>query len=121
MRQEFAQIAGSEEVLKSVLEWAATNGDPTAVKTYNDAVSKGDTVVAKLALQSLGNSYNNAVGTDPSLLNGDVGVDSGVEAFASSAQVVEAMKDRRYEIDPAYRATVEKRLAKTNLFSIRHG
>lgn len=119
MRQEFAQLAGSEETLKNVLDWSATNGDSKTVETYNDAVNRGDTVVAKLALQALGSAYNEAVGTDPALLNGDVAVDSGVESFASSAQVVEAMKDPRYQNDPAFRATVEKRIAKTEFFSIR--
>jgi len=119
MRQEFAQIAGSEEVLQSVLEWAATNGDADVVKTYNAAVESGNIAVAKLALQALGTLYNEAVGTDPSLLNGDASADSGVQPYASSAQVVEAMRDPKYANDPAYRANVEQRLAKTNVFSTR--
>jgi hypothetical protein len=121
LRQEFAKLAGSEEALTSVLEWSATNGDPATVKTYNDAVDKGDLVVAKLALQALGASYNDAVGTDPALLNGDVSTDSGVQPYASSAQVVEAMKNPKYANDPAYRAEVERRLAKTDVFTVRSG
>jgi capsid assembly protein len=121
MRQEFAQLAGSEEALKSVLEWAATDGDTAVVKAYNEAVDRGDVVVAKIALQTLGNSYNEAVGSDPALLNGDLTAGDGVEAFASSAQIIEAMRNPKYETDPAYRAGVERRLAKFNGFSIRSG
>jgi len=119
MRQEFAQVAGSEEVLKSVLEWAATNGDPAAVKAYNDAIDEGNVVVAKLALQAIGTSYNEAVGTDPALLNGDAGSDSGVQPYTAPAQVTAAMRDPRYADDPEYRQSVERRLAKSNVFQVR--
>ena len=119
MRQEFAQLAGSEEALKSVLEWAATSGDPTAVKAYNDAIDSGNVTVAKLALQVLGNSYNEAVGTDPALLNGDASADSGVQPYTSPSQVTAAMRDSRYADDPEYRKTVERRLERSNVFNVR--
>ena len=36
---------------------------------------------------------------------------AAVTPFNSNAQVVEAINDRRYENDPAYRAEVEKRIS----------
>ena len=36
---------------------------------------------------------------------------AAIQPFNINAQVVEAINDRRYEIDPAYRAEVEKRIS----------
>ena len=49
-------------------------------------------------------------GGGPELLSGTPGV--AVSAgFRSQAELVAAMRDKRYNVDPAYRADVEKRLA----------
>ena len=37
------------------------------------------------------------------------------DAFESIAQVTEAMSDPRYDKDPAYRASVEKKIARSSV------
>lgn len=120
MRSEFAKIAGSDDHLKSVYEWAATNMSPEDVQAYNAVVEGGNISAAKLALQAIVSQYKAAVGTDPNLVNGEhIPGNSGVQAFASTAEVITAMSDPRYQTDSAYRAKVEARMAGTELFSIR--
>jgi hypothetical protein len=117
MRAEFAQVAGSEEALKGVYEWAAANVDPDVIAAYNDAVISGNIGVAKLALQSLVQQHAAAVGSDPMLIGGDAGANSGaVEPFANSAQVTAAMSDPRYQTDEAYRQSVYRRMGPSNVF-----
>lgn len=115
-----AEQVGGKEQLQQVLAWAKTNMSETEVTAYNAAIdlaqSTGNTDVASLALQGLQSRFTAANGKDPKLLSGDNAPPGGIQPFDSSAQVVEAMKDKRYQTDPAYRDKVAKRLAASNIW-----
>ena len=46
------------------------------------------------------------------MINGD-SIETASDIFESSAQVIEAMNDKRYQTDPAYRKAVEDKIARS--------
>lgn len=114
-------VAGGKEQLKATLEWAKANLTPAEAAGYDAALDSGNPELVKLALQGVTAKYTAANGSDPKLIDGGEGSRSLADApYGSQAEVVQAMKDPRYKIDPAYRAKVAARLNNTeNLISVR--
>lgn len=114
-------VAGGKEQLKTTLEWAKSNLTVAEANGYDAALDTGNPETVKLALQGVLAKYNAANGTDPKLVTGAEGAPSVTDApFASQAEIVKAMQDPRYAVDPAYRAKVAARLNNTeNIVSIR--
>ena len=94
--------------------WAAQTLSDEELEAFDMAVS-GTPQQAKLAVKGLIQAYEAENGRPPSLAPSAM-PGSGSSAFRSSAEVVEAMRDPRYKKDPAYRAQVEQRLARSNVF-----
>ena len=68
-----------------------------------------------MAVRGLYSQFASAGGKAPNLIQGNTS-GSAVKPFNAAAQVTEAMRDPRYKNDPAYRKTVEDRLAVTSSF-----
>ena len=100
---------------EAMAEWAAENVSEEDLNAYNEVVETGTVDQARMAVRGMFSQFKSAGGKAPNLLQGAT-QGSGVKAFASAAQVTEAMRDRRYKTDPAYRANVEQRLAVTTAF-----
>lgn len=108
-----AEVGGAERYADMV-EWAKANLTPAEIDAYNKAVSAGSPEQAKLAVLGLSAKFTKAVGNEPSLLQGR-NVTASEDVFQSYAQLTEAMRDPRYRKDPAYRAKVQDKLARSNL------
>lgn len=111
---ELREIAGGPERTEAVLGWAKANLSAQEVRTYNTLLASNDPVSAKLAMQQLVQAYNAANPSEPAgRVTGTTTsrVGSGVQPFASNAEVTAAMKDPRYRTDPAYRDEVKRRLS----------
>lgn len=114
-RASFAEIAGGDETLSSVLKWAQTSLSQEEQAAYNSLLEAGNLSVAKIAFKGIVAQYTEAVGKDPSLITGaTVPGMTGIKPFASQAQVTAAMSDKRYATDPAYRAQIAKRISISN-------
>ena len=111
-RNALMDKVGGEEQFKAMVEWARANLSKAEIEAYNRAVESTDLTVVENAVLSLAYRYQREVGRDPKLLGGGNASGSG---FQSVAQLIEAMKDPRYEKDPAYRREVEQRLARSNI------
>lgn len=107
---------GGEEAFRSMATWAEANFTDAQRAAYNKATASGDPELAKMALDGLKARYVAANGQEPQFVRGEGVRTAGVEPFASSVQLVEAMKDPRYRKDPAYRAQIEARLKVTSMF-----
>jgi uncharacterized protein (DUF1330 family) len=119
-RAELVKVVGSEDKLKTLYEWAGANLSDKELDYYNSAVTSGNVDAAKLALHGMISRYNDAAGTEPSLVRGENnrGTNS-VKPFDSQEQVTKAMSSQEYKTDPAFRKEVADRLAVSKLFSIR--
>ena len=106
-------IAGGKEEYTELVDWASKNLSPAEVKVFNDMVEGGDIETAKFAVQGL-MTKSGAVSKTPSLFEGTSDAISK-DAFASVAQVTEAMNDPRYDKDPAYRKMVEDKIGRSTV------
>lgn len=102
------EIGGTENFGK-MSAWAATSYSEQEKADYQVAVDSGNPSLARLALANLKAKYEAAFGSAPGLIAGVPA--PGTAAFRSNAEMVAAMRDKRYHTDPSYRAEVERKVA----------
>ena len=107
-------VAGGDKQYQSMMEWAGSALQEDEIKMYDAVMDKGDPLAAYFAVQALSYRFNDSKGMDGEMLQGKAPT-STKDAFASQAQVVEAMTDPRYEKDPAYRKEIYDKLERSNL------
>lgn len=108
-------LVGGEESYGSMLEWASENLSEGEVQAYDKAIDSGDLDLVRLAVAGLQNKYQSVEGSDPSLVEGQSSNNSTGGTYGSWAEVTTAMRDSRYESDPAYRQQVQSRLGRSQL------
>lgn len=106
---------GGEKEYSAMVEWASRNLSAEEVEAFDQIVNTQPMSTIKLAVQGLYSRYTGAVGREPKLLGGRTPRRDG-DVFESTAQVVEAMSDPKYNTDPAYRKRVTEKLARSNVF-----
>lgn len=106
------EVVGGEGSFDAMRSWAAANLPRAEIEAFNDALT-GSVEQALLAVHGLKARYEASNGALPRLLGG--GGRPGADSFNSWAEVREAMRDKKYEADPAYRKTIEDKLARSNL------
>ncbi|MGV2169636.1 capsid assembly protein [Agrobacterium sp. 16-172Ci] len=114
-RAEVLLEVGGEQSYTDMVTWAAQNLSKAEIEAYDAQVDSGNLTAAKMAVAGLKARFQRDNGEEPDLLNGDTG-GASVETFRSTAELTAAMRDPRYKKDAAYRADVERKLAKSSLF-----
>lgn len=114
MRQEVFGITGGEQGYQAMAQWAAMNLSEAELKAYNEVVEGKDFNAAKIAVTGLYAKYGQSVGLEGRRIEGTP-PSSVADVFTSNAEVIVAMKDPRYKNDPAYRDSVSKKLARSNV------
>lgn len=104
--------AGGQEQFDAMKEWAETGLSDEDAEAFNKAIV-GSEAEKRMAVRDLKTKYEAAYGKDPSLLNGDSS--STGDVYANWEQVTAAMKDPKYQADPAYRKSVEEKVARSPL------
>lgn len=117
-RTELLKDVGGDEGYAEIVSWAKESVSKEDIAAYNRAMSSNDKGVMQLAIQALAARYRAANGSPPkSQLGGKTsGSATSAAPFESKEQYVDAIKDARYDRDPAYRAQVMKRLQASNIF-----
>lgn len=112
VRSEFAEIAGGDESLTNVLQWAQKNLSAEEQKSYDALLDSGNHLAAKTVLKDIVTRYKSEVGGDePALIDATRAPStSGLKPFASQAEAAAAIADPRYAKDPAYRLKVMQRI-----------
>jgi hypothetical protein len=100
---------GGKENFDALSKWAASNLSQDELDAYNAMVMGGNLQQARMAVKGLYAQYLSG-SSEPSLLGGSTGRYSG-DGFRSTAEVIQAMKDPRYQNDEAYRKDVQNRLS----------
>ena len=108
------ELVGGEESYNSMLEWASENLQEGEVQAYDRAIDSGDLDLVRLAVAGLQNKYQSVEGSDPSLIEGQSSNSTG-GTYGSWAEVTAAMRDSRYDSDPAYRQQVTSKLGRSQL------
>lgn len=115
----FAPYGGVERV-NEALDWAAQNLDPSSIAALNASFDSGDAGRVKLALDAVMAKFGEAAPAAPNLVLA-TGQQGAVAAagYVTKAELVAAVNDPRYGRDPDYTAQHERRLARTDLHSLR--
>ena len=108
---------GGKEAYSEITDWARNNLTQGQLQAYNNAVASSDMDTVQLAVQGLKAQYDRANGAAPKRqLMGSTGSSGdSVKPFMSRTQYVDAIKDGRYDRDPAYRAEVLARLKMSDI------
>lgn len=110
--------AGSEEAFKQMSSWASNSMKPAEIEAFNTAVTSGSVETMKLAVAGLRASYEAAKGKDPTLITG-TNASGGDVGYASMAEQKVAQRDPRYKADPAYRASVERKIGASTFHNVQ--
>lgn len=113
---EIQESIGGNANYTAMSEWAGENLTDADLDAYNAIVERGTVEQARVAVKGMYAQFLAAGGKAPTLNQGSTSAAGGPRPFGSAAQMVEAMSDRRYSNDPAYRDQVEKRIAVSNAF-----
>jgi hypothetical protein len=105
---------GGPEQYNELVKWAGTSLPQNEIDSFNRALESVNPEDSLFAIKSLNAQYQMANGSSPNLLQGSTG-GSGAEAFTSLSQMSEAMKDPKYQTDPAFREEVTRKLESSNL------
>lgn len=115
--QQVYSMAGGEAQYNSMLEWASENLEEGEINAFNEIMDSGNSSSMQMAVRGIQARYIQMNGQPAKLIQGEVtGPSSG--AFRSVSQLVEAMKDPRYQKDPAYRRDIEARLKTSDVFGV---
>ena len=97
---------GGQDTFSKMAQWANTAYTEQEKADYTAAIDSGNVAAARQALTAMKLRYESTFGTPPtSMIEGTPPTASS--AFRSKAEMVAAMKDSRYQTDPAYRRDVE--------------
>ena len=116
---EVYSIAGGKDEYANVTQWAQDNMGKEYIDAYNKAMFSGDTALIKMTVAGLAAQYQAAEGKTPTLIRSGKtpsGASSKGASYASAAEMVEAMRDKRYGNDPAYTRDVERKVANSSFF-----
>jgi hypothetical protein len=112
IKQEY----GGDKGYSEMLQWAADNLSEEEIKGFNEIVTGNSTMSAvRMAVSGLHAKYTSKTGVEPKLIGGRA-TKASTDRFESTAQLVEAMKDPRYQADPAYRRKIEDKLSRSSIF-----
>lgn len=111
---EIKQSVGGDQTYSNVVNWAKSNLDSSQTDAFDEVVSTGSIQAIKLAVAGLKAEYDKANGVEGRMVTGKTAPPKG-DVFRSQAELVEAMSDKRYDSDPAYRQDVIEKLDRSNL------
>lgn len=111
------QAAGGEQEYQRVTSWAAKNLPQQTVEAFNRAIDGNNLEAVKLMVEGMKSKMTSKMGTAKKSIHGGASAPTAnrTEGFATKGDIVKAMSDKRYGIDPEYTRAVEKRMWATNL------
>ena len=108
------ESVGGEAKYKNLMSWASNNLSEDAIKSFDNLVNTGDPGSIQLAVDGLQAKYNDVNGYEGRMLQGKPSK-TNTDVFQSQAQLIEAMSDKRYDRDPAYRKAVVEKLERSDI------
>lgn len=114
IRDELMTPLGGEEAVTKMMEWAGREWSEDKVNSFNEAFEGKDKGRMELVLKALKADFDKAHGVRPKLVQGASGQARG-GAYTSVEQLLADQRDPRYATDPAYRAAVVAKLARSNI------
>jgi len=111
-RAEVVADTGGEEGYAKMMTWASETLSDAEKKAFNSIVTGTDLAATKIAVSGLYAKFTASGNVEPNLIGG---VSAQLDGFKSNAEMMKAMRDPRYENDPAYRKSVMDKLAVSSI------
>ena len=111
---EVKNFAGGEESYSNIVNWASSNLDKQSIEAFDSIVNTGSVEAIKIAVSGLKAQYENANGYEGRMVTGKTAAPQKGDVFRSQAELVQAMSDRRYDNDPAYRQDIIEKLNRSD-------
>ena len=108
------EITGGKDNYTAMTEFAKANLTPAALNSYNTAVNSPDKSTRDLAVRGLYAQYSAESGSGNNLVMGKGNEVTGT-GYQSKEQMIADMKKPEYLTDPAFRAQVENKVARSNI------
>jgi hypothetical protein len=109
------ESVGGDAAYGEIITWAAQNLSPEEINDYNTVTNSGNPIAIRFAVQALQARYQRDEGYEAPLVTGKK-ADTGLKPYRSQAELARDIANPLYSSDPAFRADVEERLARsTNL------
>lgn len=114
-RNAIMSEVGGPDGYAELTAWAADNLDQSEIDYYNSVIDGNDFDAIKMLVRSVSARRDASEGVEPSrnLSGGLSGGAGGV--YESVSQLMSDMQSKQYETDPAFRAQVESKLARSNI------
>ena len=106
------QSVGGDAAYAEMTSWAAENLSPSEIDDYNAITNSGNPVAIKFAVEAMSNRFRSAEGYEAPLVTGRK-ASSGPKPYRSQAELARDIANPMYHSDPAFRADVEDRLARS--------
>ena len=113
---EVKNAAGGEAAYTNMVQWAGSNLDEQSIAAFDQIINTGSLDAIRFAVRGLKSQYDSANGVEGTMVQGKAAPDRG-DVFRSQAELVQAMSDRRYDSDPAYRQDVIEKLERSDNLS----
>ena len=105
---------GGEKEYQTLVNWASDNLDQRSIQSFDNIIDGGNMMAIQLALNGLKSQYDSANGYEGRMLSGKAPKTSQ-DVYRSQAELVNAMNDKRYDNDPAYRQDVIEKLDRSDI------
>ena len=110
---EAYSLTDGKEGYEAMSAWAKANLSAEELGNYNTQVNSMNSKIREQAIRGLHSQFSADSGDGKPLVHGG-STTGNTGGFGSRAQMVAAMSDSKYQSDPAYRAEVESKVAKSN-------
>ena len=107
-------VVGGEQNYSNMLQWAQSNLSKQEIDMYDSVMARGDTASAYFAINSLSQRFKDTVGYEGKMLTGNAPSSKG-DTYRSQAEMVAAMSDPKYDVDPAYSRDVMEKVARSDM------
>ena len=107
-------VVGGETAYNNLMTWSQNNLSESKAAAFDSLVESGNVEAISLAVEGLKARYDKANGYEGEMVTGKPPVEKG-DIFRSQAELVAAMNDPRYDLDPAYRMDVVDKLDRSNI------
>jgi len=111
---EAYSLTEGKEGYEAMSDWAKANLSAEELGNYNTQVNSMNSKIREQAIRGLHAQFSADSGDGKGLVHGGGSQSSNTGGYGSRAQMVAAMQDSKYQSDPAYRAEVENKIARSS-------
>lgn len=114
-RNQIINEVGGEDGYSALTDWASNNLDESEIDYFNKVMDSNDWQAIRMQVRAIAARRDASEGVEPTRnLSGSLS-GGGSGSYDSVAQLMQDMQNPKYENDPAFRAQVESKLARSSI------